>query len=91
MGKTSIECYRERRAWLDQYKAERGCQECGEDDPKCLDLHHTDPTTKRLKHTHAMASGLGMQSMKDEVEKCFVLCSNCHRKLGVHGRHLEAA
>lgn len=33
-----------------------------------------------------MARMRGMLSILDEIEKCVVLCSNCHRKM-----HAEAA
>lgn len=52
---------------------------CGEGDPNCLDFHH-------LHNKNEVVSKLSSYSMKtiqEEIEKCCVLCSNCHRKL--HG------
>lgn len=67
-------------AFLNAWKVERGCRECGERDPRCLDAHHRDPTEKevnvslvvwRWKHERLLA----------ELAKCDVLCRNCHAKL----------
>jgi hypothetical protein len=57
-----------------------GCSVCGYD--KCveaLDMHHLRDKEFNIS---AMASGLGSheQFMK-EIDKCIVLCSNCHREL----------
>jgi len=55
-----------------------GCVVCGENDVCCLDFHHTKDKTKEV----AVIVNLGsMIKLKSEVEKCVVLCSNCHRKL----------
>ena len=68
----------ENRAALNEYKAERGCAECGESDPTCLDFHHRDPgeksfsISKKIKHS--------MAKIMDEVAKCDILCANCHRR-----------
>ena len=59
-------------------KAEAGCQECGETDWRCLDFHHTDPEQK-VRSVSSMR-GLSLKRVMEEVNKCLVLCSNCHRK-----------
>lgn len=58
------------------------CVRCGYDTCKAaLDFHHIDNTTKLFD----VSDGVGMKSVTDEVlleeiEKCVVLCSNCHRE-----------
>jgi hypothetical protein len=75
--------YRNRKLDLiNAYKA-TGCVECGEDDPRCLDLHHRDPSEKhpRLKGVARIRmNGLGYEELLAELSKCDVLCANCHRK-----------
>jgi transposase len=76
-----------------KYRNERGCQECGEKHPATLDLHHVDPTTKheRLqhrvsslgKHMGARWTSMSFSDIAAELEKCIVLCSNCHRIMEV--------
>lgn len=69
------------RDWISKYKEDRGCQECGENHPACLDLHHRDPTKKDVNPAQIGNKGWGMKRVEAEVAKCDVLCSNCHRKL----------
>lgn len=69
------------RAWLIEYKTSRGCRECGETHPACLDLHHRDPLDKIEDISRMVQRGLSMRHLEKEVKKCDVLCANCHRKL----------
>jgi hypothetical protein len=62
-----------------QLKSDRGCKECGERHPACLEFHHRDPEHKKFLIA-SVAFRLSDEKMKAEIEKCDVLCSNCHRK-----------
>lgn len=66
------------REWFVAYRADLRCP-CGEDDPRCLDFHHRDPDTKSFGVAGFRGSALG--PLQREIEKCDVLCANCHRKL----------
>jgi hypothetical protein len=70
-----------RRAEIADYKAQLKCKRCGEDDPACLDLHHRDARSKDITVANAIKHGWSDAKLKAEIEKCDVLCSNCHRKL----------
>lgn len=61
-------------------KNESGCKFCGEKEPCCLDFHHIDPESKVLGVSQFIQSGYFKQAF-EEIEKCIVICSNCHRKL----------
>ena len=68
------------KIWLADYKKTLSCETCGENHPACLDFHHIDPSLKedsinRIKQRYSL------EYLKKEIEKCKVLCSNCHRKL----------
>ena len=67
------------RQELEAIKTERGCQECGERDFRCLDFHHRDPEEKMLQ-LGCSYRRVGREKIMAEVEKCSVLCANCHRK-----------
>jgi len=67
-----------RLRWLHEYKHERGCLICGENDPRCLDFHHRDPKQKVMGV--ALMVGLQMERLIEEINKCDVMCANCHRK-----------
>lgn len=62
------------------YKGERGCYCCPENNPACLDFHHTEDD-KDINVSVAIQKGWGKQKIKEEISKCVVICSNCHRKL----------
>lgn len=53
--------------------------QCGEQTLCCLDLHHLDPSTKRVKVNKAIKH-FGIKGLLVEIGKCVVLCANCHRK-----------
>lgn len=55
------------------------CSNCGLVDEVCVyDLHHVNPEDKEV-----LVGELSMSKweiIKEEVDKCILLCSNCHRK-----------
>ncbi len=54
------------------------CHDCGMTfHPACFDLHHEDPATK--SYTWGKLRLLKWKTIKAELEKCTLLCSNCHR------------
>lgn len=72
--------YRKRnQAKWAEYKIDKGCKECGyNEDPRALEFHHTDG---RDGHTVSalIAQGYSNEFIKNEVNKCIVLCCNCHK------------
>lgn len=67
-------------AWIGDYKIHRGgCLLCPETHPWALEFHHPDPTVKEGCISGLAARMNGIVLMR-EMEKCFILCSNCHRK-----------
>lgn len=67
----------EQRRALAQLKAERGCRDCPEKDARVLQFHHRDESAKRFT-IGSRPGRLGMPALLAEVEKCDVLCANCH-------------
>jgi len=66
--------------WLEGIKLYYGCSNpsClwdGAFSPTMLDFHHIDKTTKSFLVSHATS----YKKMIAELNKCCVLCSNCHR------------
>lgn len=56
------------------------CQRCGlVDDPCVYDFHHRDPNEKDFGLASRRKYGF-IKSVKLELDKCDLLCSNCHRK-----------
>lgn len=79
------------RSRVNDIKRERGCARCGEDDPACLDFHHTDPNDKRMSICEMVTYGYGMDELESEMDGCAVLCANCHRKEHADGSESTAA
>lgn len=65
--------------WFKEYKSSLACVRCGENHPACLDFHHVSGE-KTSEISKMVAYGRGKQVILDEIAKCEVLCSNCHRK-----------
>jgi 5-methylcytosine-specific restriction endonuclease McrA len=59
------------------------CQVCGYS--KCraaLEFHHTDPAEKDAGINSTVASGgKSFEAIKSELDKCVLVCSNCHREI----------
>lgn len=63
---------------VDRYKRMCKCKHCGEADPIVLDLHHIDPKGKDANPSTLLGGSLDI--LREEIRKCMVLCSNCHRR-----------
>lgn len=70
----------ETRALISEVK-QVGCACCDESDPCCLDFHHKDPNTKEFTIASAQSQGYSVERMRKEIDKCVVVCANCHRKI----------
>jgi len=69
------------RMWANRLQRERGgCDRCDETDPACLDFHHVDEDDKEMAVGKMITYGYGKDRLREEIEKCIVLCANCHRK-----------
>ena len=74
-----------KRLYIWGWMAEQGCSVCGDHDPRVLEAHHVDPSTKNPRLRKGVK--LNQLSYKDidaELAKCEVLCCNDHRR-----RHWE--
>lgn len=71
----------QRKRWFYEYKRDEcGCAECGETHPAALDFHHTARERKDGNISQLVARGRPKEQIKSEMDKCVVLCANCHRK-----------
>jgi hypothetical protein len=67
--------------WLREYKKNLSCSRCVENHPACLDFHHMDGEQKEANISQAIrVKGWSKERILQEIAKCIVLCSNCHRK-----------
>ena len=75
---------------INDYKAARGCEDCGISDHRVLDLHHRHPAEKTATVSEVKAKR-GWKMILSEMEKCDVLCANCHRIRHHEERQREGA
>jgi hypothetical protein len=75
------EVIKRRTDWINTFK-DQGCVKCDETRYYVLDFHHIDPNEKDFPIS---GNQYGYEKLKKEIEKCIVLCSNCHREF----HHLE--
>ena len=91
--------YAQKRVLLQQWLEEKGlklaCSKCPEDHPATIDFHHRNPAEKDMAIMTMLQKGCSRRKIEVEIDKCDILCSNCHRKLhdalrkaesGVHPR-----
>lgn len=69
------------REKIDEIKSKLYCIECGENDLSCLDFHHINKDNKEIEISTALSRGWSFNKILLEMEKCIILCANCHRKL----------
>lgn len=69
------------RDFVNQHKVQSKCKICGESEVVCLDLHHRDNESKIDDISTMVNRPTSLEAIQQEIEKCDVLCANCHRKL----------
>ena len=68
------------RQWLIEYKEGLKCVKCGEDFSRALHFHHINPKDKIMEVSKMPHYGYSTDKMLEEINKCIVLCANCHAK-----------
>ena len=72
---------KEMARWIHSLKIGKACCVCGESHPATLVYHHRSPSEKLFRISGAMSRGMGKEAILREIEKCDILCANCHQKL----------
>lgn len=67
------------RAWFREHKKTLSCIKCGQNHPATLDFHHVFKLPTNRKVQEMLNNNCSRQNILDELRKCVVLCSNCHR------------
>ena len=69
---------KENRENLLEYFKTNPCIRCGETNPVVLDFDHRDEKDKKYGISN-MITSYNWDTILSEIEKCDVLCANCHR------------
>jgi len=71
-------------SFISEYKKNHSCLCCGESDNSCLDFHHKNTVEKSFNIGRDGRDRSILRIML-EIDKCIILCSNCHRKIHYYG------
>lgn len=72
---------------FDDYKKTLSCKTCGQNHSATLDFHHRDKEEKEINICDAVHyQNWGIERVKKEIDKCDILCANCHRILHYNER-----
>ena len=64
------------------------CEKCGYDkNIAALEFHHLNPSEKSFQIDSRHLSNTHIDKLKIEVNKCILLCANCHRE--IHNEQFE--
>jgi hypothetical protein len=67
-----------KKHWVIEYKLSKGCADCGYNTHHvALDFDHR-PGTEKVRDIKSGAH-LGWKALLAEIDKCDVVCANCHR------------
>ena len=66
------------KIYVRDYKNKHNCKNCGEEDPNCLVFHHRGPSEKEANIPQLYKYGI--KKVQVEIDKCDLLCHNCHSK-----------
>ena len=65
--------------FIREYKLLKGCEMCGYNKTYyALEFHHKD---KNKEHIISQMRTHSIETIKKEIEKCMVVCANCHREI----------
>jgi len=67
------------RANFQEFKASLSCTQCGQNHPATLDFHHLILHPDNQKINVLTKGGAYTKAIQEIMDKCVVLCANCHR------------
>jgi len=65
---------------LTEYLKNNPCEVCGESDPVVLEFDHKEPAQKTKTIARFLSGHASWNTILKEINKCRVLCANCHRR-----------
>ena len=69
---------KEHQQKVQKIKELKKCNECGDDRHYVLDFHHKNPKDKSFGIGENLSCNF--EKILGEIDKCIVLCSNCHKE-----------
>lgn len=72
--------HRKLKILIQSIKSKYGCSICQEKEGCCLEFHHID-NDKEYEISQMVGKGRNKILIFKEINKCGVVCSNCHKKI----------
>lgn len=69
------------KEYIDNIKKNSKCSVCGESRWYLLDFHHISKDTKISNIPDMIHRGCTMKELNEELDKCTIVCANCHREI----------
>lgn len=78
-----LEYQRKRRQkrinYLRQIRKNGCCAFCGwKEHPEILNFHYLDPSSKEFGFSGSEIGNVKLEKLQQEIDKCILLCPNCH-------------
>lgn len=67
------------KKFVEGFRKDSRCVDCGNADYRVLDFDHQPEYKKSLDVCIMAASGYSISTIITEINKCHVVCANCHR------------
>lgn len=78
-------------SFIQEFKSNAGCSDCGITDHRVLEFDHLPGKGKTAGVGEAALRGWSQERLLREIERCEVVCSNCHRIRTWERRQSEAS
>jgi hypothetical protein len=77
------------KSWYLKILDTKYCISCGEKSIECLDWHHLDPSKKTNGVSRMVHDKMPIKTILQEMDKCIIVCANCHRKVHANTIYLR--
>ena len=67
------------REKMAKFLHEASCVDCGASDSRVLEFDHREDEEKDKDVSALLSNGAGWERIQSEIDKCDVVCANCHR------------
>ena len=78
--------YNQKHEDIEILKSHFKCAKCGDSRGYVLDFHHKDPQGKESGISQLISNNANLTKIKQEIDKCVILCANCHREFHFLGK-----
>jgi hypothetical protein len=80
IANNSVRLRAECRRRLQEYLLPQRCVDCGLQDLATLEFDHREPSEKTADISYMVQRAFGWPTILHEMDKCDVVCANCHRR-----------